>query len=283
MADVELKPVYLITGSDRPKVATALTRLRRHFAPESLERVSAVEASAADAVALRPRIGEGIRRRVRRRRHERLDLPLSDRLAGRPRGHLVDLARQRVEILADQVHERGAGIGLGLDAVLREALPHPLRKGLLCQRVLEHVTDAPTRLPQRTRFLHLVADERQHGRRSRCAEVGVDHRDLCRLPPARQAPLAAGTPVDVVDDHESSVSEQAARVAERDSIGPARLQRGDSLDRLRSEVTAQARERRRDLRSIVPRDQVDGLEVDLSHRASLSSGGVPVAFSRAPW
>jgi DNA polymerase III delta subunit len=52
MADVELKPVYLITGSDRPKVATALTRLRRHFVPESVERVSALEASAADAVAL---------------------------------------------------------------------------------------------------------------------------------------------------------------------------------------------------------------------------------------
>ena len=26
-----LKPVYLLTGSDRPKIETALTRLRRHF------------------------------------------------------------------------------------------------------------------------------------------------------------------------------------------------------------------------------------------------------------
>ena len=29
------KPVYLLTGSDRPKVDTALARLRRHFQPES--------------------------------------------------------------------------------------------------------------------------------------------------------------------------------------------------------------------------------------------------------
>jgi DNA polymerase III subunit delta len=52
MVDVDLKPVYLITGSDRPKVATALTRLRRHFVPESVERVSALESRASDVVAL---------------------------------------------------------------------------------------------------------------------------------------------------------------------------------------------------------------------------------------
>jgi DNA polymerase III delta subunit len=52
VAEVVLKPVYLLTGSDRPKVATALARLRRHFAPEAVERVSALEASAADAVGL---------------------------------------------------------------------------------------------------------------------------------------------------------------------------------------------------------------------------------------
>jgi DNA polymerase III subunit delta len=52
VADVELKPVYLLTGSDRPKVQTALARLRRHFAPEAVERVSALEADGAEAVAL---------------------------------------------------------------------------------------------------------------------------------------------------------------------------------------------------------------------------------------
>ena len=52
MADVELRPAYLIGGSDRPKVATAVQRLRRHFASESIEHVSAQEATGADVVAL---------------------------------------------------------------------------------------------------------------------------------------------------------------------------------------------------------------------------------------
>jgi len=48
----KLKPVYLITGSDRPKIDTALARLRRHFPPEAVERRSAQEVSGGDVVAL---------------------------------------------------------------------------------------------------------------------------------------------------------------------------------------------------------------------------------------
>ena len=47
-----LKPVYLLTGSDRPKIGTALARLRRHFQPEATELVSAQERSGAEAAAL---------------------------------------------------------------------------------------------------------------------------------------------------------------------------------------------------------------------------------------
>ena len=39
IADASLKPVYLITGSDRPKIETALARLRAHFAAEAIETV----------------------------------------------------------------------------------------------------------------------------------------------------------------------------------------------------------------------------------------------------
>ena len=46
-----LKPVYLLTGSDRPKIETALGRLRGHFEPEAIETVSAQEASGPEAVA----------------------------------------------------------------------------------------------------------------------------------------------------------------------------------------------------------------------------------------
>jgi DNA polymerase-3 subunit delta len=47
-----LKPVYLLTGGDRPKIETALARLRRHFEPEAIESVSAQEYSGPEAVAL---------------------------------------------------------------------------------------------------------------------------------------------------------------------------------------------------------------------------------------
>ena len=49
MAD-ELKPAYLLTGSDRPKIDRALHRLRSRFG-EEIERLSARESSGEDAVA----------------------------------------------------------------------------------------------------------------------------------------------------------------------------------------------------------------------------------------
>lgn len=52
MADAPEKQVYLLTGSDRPKVETALARLRRHFAPEAIEHVSAIDTSGEAVVAL---------------------------------------------------------------------------------------------------------------------------------------------------------------------------------------------------------------------------------------
>lgn len=53
MADrPDLKPVYLLTGADRPKVDTAIVRLRRHFEEGAMERVSALDATGADVVAL---------------------------------------------------------------------------------------------------------------------------------------------------------------------------------------------------------------------------------------
>jgi len=47
----ELKPVYLLTGSDRPKIALALQRLRARIGEEATEHLRAPEASGADAVA----------------------------------------------------------------------------------------------------------------------------------------------------------------------------------------------------------------------------------------
>lgn len=50
MAD--LKPVYLLTGTDGPKIDTALARLRRHFAPEAIDAATANDTTGEAAAAL---------------------------------------------------------------------------------------------------------------------------------------------------------------------------------------------------------------------------------------
>jgi DNA polymerase-3 subunit delta len=51
MSSAELKAVYLLTGSDRPKVERAVERLRAYFDPEAVERIWAPEADGDEAVA----------------------------------------------------------------------------------------------------------------------------------------------------------------------------------------------------------------------------------------
>ncbi len=47
----ELKAVYLLTGSDRPKIERAVRRLRDRFGEDSVERLSAQDVSGEDVVA----------------------------------------------------------------------------------------------------------------------------------------------------------------------------------------------------------------------------------------
>ena len=47
----ELKPVYLLTGSDRPKIARAVRRLRDRIGHDSTEHLNARETEGPDAVA----------------------------------------------------------------------------------------------------------------------------------------------------------------------------------------------------------------------------------------
>jgi DNA polymerase III subunit delta len=49
--DSPLRPIYLLTGGDRPKIRRALDRLRSRFGPESVETLSAEAASGEEAVA----------------------------------------------------------------------------------------------------------------------------------------------------------------------------------------------------------------------------------------
>jgi len=47
----ELRPVYLLTGSDRPKIARAVSRLRERIGADATEHLNARETTGADAVA----------------------------------------------------------------------------------------------------------------------------------------------------------------------------------------------------------------------------------------
>jgi len=53
----DLKPVYLLTGSDRPKIERALRRLRERFDAESVELLNAADVNGADAVAASNSLG----------------------------------------------------------------------------------------------------------------------------------------------------------------------------------------------------------------------------------
>lgn len=57
MAASELKPVYLITGNDVPKIERALERLRARFDPASVEELDAETVSGDDAVAAANALG----------------------------------------------------------------------------------------------------------------------------------------------------------------------------------------------------------------------------------
>lgn len=51
VAESELRPIYLLTGGDRPKIRRALERLRSRFGSESVEVLSAESAGGDEAVA----------------------------------------------------------------------------------------------------------------------------------------------------------------------------------------------------------------------------------------
>jgi DNA polymerase III delta subunit len=57
VAETELRPIYLLTGGDRPKIRRALERLRSHFGPESIETLSAELVGGDEAVAAMNSLG----------------------------------------------------------------------------------------------------------------------------------------------------------------------------------------------------------------------------------
>ena len=100
----------------------------------------------------------------------------------------------------------------------------------------------------------------------------VDHRiDVRLLPAAGQLAPFVRTPVDLGDEHEPVTGEQRARVAGDDDVvaGRAVLPRDEPLDRARVEARAQPLERPLDLRHVVARDEIGGLQLLRCHAASV--------------
>ena len=92
----ELKPVYLLTGSDRPKIARALRRLRDRIGDDATEHLNAREASAEDVVAACNSMGLFVGEAARDRR----------------RGRALEGGRRE----GDRRLSRGAGAGHGARA-----------------------------------------------------------------------------------------------------------------------------------------------------------------------
>ena len=75
-----------------------------------------------------PGIGEVERRRLRTGRDELRDLALADPLAVGPGGELVDLGRELVGVLADELDQRASRLGVDPDAALGELRLDPARQ-----------------------------------------------------------------------------------------------------------------------------------------------------------
>ena len=156
-------------------------------------RASARPRRARRDVAGPPGVGQRPGRRVGPRRDERLDVGLGHLGAVRPGRELVDLARELVQVVADELGEQAAGLRLGLRLVQLELVGDPA-----CDRLHDDVPDQQLALRrdglrERRVLLQLAADERERRPgRGRLQVVGDRFRvrapsTLRRLRPRRAA------------------------------------------------------------------------------------------------
>ena len=170
-------------------------------------------------------------------------------LARGPRRELVDLGRQRVEVVADELDERAARLGLGGRAEARELLADPRRYRPLRHVVHEHLAGLLDRFSERRVGLD-VAGEREHGLRRGRGQVGGQRLDVRCLPAFH-----------LVDEHEATTPEEPYRVAGGDGVVPACVPCGQVLDRVLAHPRAEAGERAHDLRPVAADDQIRRSEI----------------------
>ena len=240
------------------------------------------QGKSACGVAHGPCLRELVDRHVRIRRHERLDLTLADRLVACPRRELVHLCLQRAEIVADELKERSDGLRLGARAALLELIRDPALQLPLEDVVAQHSPGLLGCLPERRARLELLGDEGENRRGSGVREVCGDRLDVGRFPAAPATSLSLH-PVDVGDDDEPCIAEQASGVAESDRLVARGVERRDGLDRLDLEMAAQAGDRGLDLRAVAPGDEVDRFVRSFGHaRHPIARCARPALARRTP-
>ena len=206
-------------------------------------------------VARTPRVGEGEARRLGPPRDERLDISLRHVLAARPRGELVDLGCELVQVVADQLDQRAAALRVGGRAAQLELLRHPAGKAPLGHVPVQNLAGSRSDLRDRRVLLQFAGDERQGRRRRRRLQVRGDRLRVRGLPGLRLG-----------DDDQAPVArEQPERVAHGDDVLPRRRARRVQLHGVGGEAGSEALERAIDLRPVAAGHQVNGLEL-LRHR-----------------
>ena len=226
-------------------------------------RISSHARSARGRVAPPPGVGEREDRRLRPRRREPLHVAIGDRLAVGPDRELLDLGRELVHVVADELEQRAARLRIRLRVLQAELLRHPLGERALRHVVGQDVPHLRDRLAERGVRLHLGRDEREHrlGRRRRRYSVTA-FRSAAFQPPVSR-PSAFGVP-STSSTTTSRPPPKSPRALQARPPPPRSSRAPKELDRLVVEARAEAAERPRDLRPVAAGDEVGARE--LGHR-----------------
>ena len=177
-----------------------------------------------------------------------------DLVAGRPRRELVDLGRELVEVVADELDQEPARLRLGLRP--RSLNWSPTQRATAFSGRPRAAPRPSRRPPSRS-----ARPSSAHRRRAR-ASCPAPAPPGSRRPPSRRAP---STPPPRRRHEPAARAEEAERVARGDSVVAGRLGGVEKLDRVGLEARAKARDGAVDLRTVAARDQVRRLQL-VRHR-----------------
>ena len=204
-----------------------------------------------------PCVGQREVRRLGASGDQTLDVGRRDRISCGPDRDLVDLRREVVHVVADELEQRAAGLRLRLRGVERGTAPTPTSAVRVAGRPREAARPCRPRRPSRAASPSSVRRRRARGSFREPAPSGR------RRSPWRRRPSTS-----------RHLRPRSAAHRRRTSRARCRRQRGrrpsprrrSELDRARRETAPQARHCAADLRPVGSRDQIRSLEL-VRHRA----------------